>query len=261
MEEHMYDLYKMAKEDEIEEVDLIWRQIEARLIRMYGPHFGQKLMQQAVSWLFEKLELYYGLSEMYLEKLEDNAVYLSEASWACLDVAAEYLCKGQPLIPLGEVGIFVWSIRHRAFHPSIRHQRYIRFGCQGCSVHDTHSRYQKLYKMRRNSSRQEYLDELQIWCLYHQLKFLIIQEFLKMLLTDLSLAGTIQVLSKSTVIGLLSHNLEATVRKFGGIEYDTTEIRHDIRERSLSAKRRSRKTGWLESLAQKIKALFREKPK
>ena len=74
------------------------------------------LINTSLLWLLGKQQQYSG--NVYLEKIENNGIYLNEASWACLEVMADYLCYGNPLIAPNEIESFVWTIRQNAFEPS-----------------------------------------------------------------------------------------------------------------------------------------------
>jgi hypothetical protein len=180
------------------------------------------LIKKSLGWLLEKQKQYSG--EIYLEKIENNAIYLSEVAFACLDVATEYLCLGKPLIPHNEIDAFVWSARQNAFQPAKAHQDYVRHGCNGCLAHNKHERYNTLYQTRRNTTRETYLEEVEFWCICFQMKLIIVSGFLNAFLTNYDIAGIAQYLSVAEVHATLNERADITVQLLGKLLQFGSEI-------------------------------------
>ena len=169
--------------NDVGQLRMLWEMIRNDMSEKEGfDKTSDHLLSSALGWIAEKQSEYTG--DIYLEKIENNAVYLSEASFACLDVATEFLCQGKPIIDQQEIQPFVWSIRQNAFEPARMHQEYIRHGCNGCMVHNQHKYYSKLCESRISGSPKNYIEEIEFWCIWYQMKFLILQNFVTTQLSE-----------------------------------------------------------------------------
>ncbi len=196
---------------------LLWDTIRVNMERVMGfKEIDNFVIQGPLKWIIDKQNQFRG--DEYLMKIENNAIYLSEASSACLDVTTDYLChKGKFKIPQQEIQSFVYSIRQNAIQPAIAHQNYIRSGCSGCYYHNYHNYYKTLYQMKRYEKPKIYLEEIEFVCIFNQMKFLIVQEFLITFLKNKEFSGIVKNLSPEEVKNTLNEKAGITVQLWGKI--------------------------------------------
>lgn len=137
----------------------------------------------AEEYVLEKQQRYKGKD--YLDQLEKNSVYLTEATDAFCVAIAQYLKVGTPRLPQKKVMGYVLQIRMTQPQQSTPHHlNFLRHGCAGCPVHQGHYRYAKLRELRQSGNRSRYLDELKLVCKYSQASFTLSQLFLTTFLQD-----------------------------------------------------------------------------
>ena len=78
--------------NDVEQLRMLWENIRNNIQDEYGiEKLCSDLFKMSIGWLTEKQNIY--KNEKYLEKIENNAVYLNEAASACIKILTEYLTR------------------------------------------------------------------------------------------------------------------------------------------------------------------------
>ena len=171
---------------------------------------------QALQWLAEKQRDYRG--DAYHDQVERNAVYLGEVTSATNFIAADYLCKGQPILRPEEILSFVTRTAIEMAQGIEPFQvNFIRFGCSGCTFHAAHGRWTGLRRLRNTARREDYIEELEFCCLYYQMSQAVAKGFLVMLLANHDLAGIAAMLPLREVYAVVEERIGIRTSLYGGL--------------------------------------------
>ncbi|MEI7847401.1 MAG: hypothetical protein WCK35_16495 [Chloroflexota bacterium] len=172
------------------------------------------LAERVLQWFLGKQEQYRHAD--YLEKFQDQAVYLHEGSLVSMDIAREFLCRGYPVLSNNEVDSYISGIRQNAFQTARDHQNYIRKGCNGCDSHQNHNRYKGFYELRRSGNNDKYLEEIEFSAIAYQMEFTLADGIASYLLLN-GRPGIARSLNEKEVQSLLEERLQNWTMIFGKI--------------------------------------------
>ena len=132
-------------------------------------------INQVVSqMLLEKQQSY--LDQDYIEQLEKNVIYLCEGATQIKFGIFEYLLNGQPILNPDDVFNFVRS-KGISYETTQYHWDFVRYGCNGCKVHNQHGQYEKLRNFRLSEAWMEYREDLEYSYQYNQTEFMVSKNF------------------------------------------------------------------------------------
>jgi hypothetical protein len=166
---------------------------------------------QAENWVINLKKRY--RPEEYLAKLEEQGVYLAEASDNVIELIAEYFTTGKPLLlEPQEMQVFVKNISvKQPLENTPHHVNYIRNGCSGCPVHEKHFYYDQWKSMRSSGISAEYQDTLEFACKYYQCMFMLGTTYLHAFLSDRTLAGSARDIVFADLLERVRNQIELVV--------------------------------------------------
>jgi hypothetical protein len=194
-----------------------------------------ELKSQAENWVVNLKKRYQ--QREYLAKLEEQGVYLAEASNNVSELITTYLTNGEPvLLEPQEMQVFVKTISVRqALEDMPHHVNYIRNGCSGCPVHEKHFFYELLKSLRSSGNSAEYQDTLEFACKYYQCMFMLGTTYFQALLFDQSLAGSAKNIGYTDLVERVGVQIETAAH----LCLDNLEFAPELHNTSQEKKR-----GW-----------------
>jgi len=204
---------------DIGQIRYLFEMLALELEKQHGyEQISSTVRTTALEWLAEKQRDYKG--DAYLDQIERNAVYLGEGTSAVSFASAVYLCEGQPILrSQDEIFHFVFETRTEMPQAIMPFQvNFIRFGCNGCPVHDQHQRWAGLQRLRRMANRADYIEELEFSCIYYQMTYLVGQSFLSTLLANYDLAGIAAMIPLDQVFTVTEQCVRMRTDLWGGLK-------------------------------------------
>lgn len=172
--------------------------------------YVEQVHQESQEYLLTKKRNYSGSA--YLEQLENNVVYLAEASSHVIRETAKYVCYGTPRLSAEMVPEYVQDLRSGVFSAVRAHQAFLRSGCTGCEYHAGHVRWGKLKEQRDRGPRAAYVDELEFCLVFYQDLFRVTQSFMVFLLQQQEWAGAGTSLPINEVFNEIGRRVEFRIQ-------------------------------------------------
>jgi len=190
------------KEDEKRSQNII--SIVDKLVRPFFQNGDllHMLMERAVDFSNGLLKVRHFSDDLYLQLLEENAIYYKEWTFQLVSAIASYLSNaGTKSKPLE----FHYGTTKEATECQLN---YIRNECNKCDFHFRHYVYRHIRDSRATKPLQEYITELIFFGMYSYHIYVVTELIFYEVLSNRSYLGSIQ----KTSLSELTDTLEMTIR-------------------------------------------------